>query len=153
MPLVVATCAKLDSKFAVIIPNQIAWFFSIRSRFSQLLRHPGIGGGSGHIHVDDLPRFQVDDEESKKRAEEKVWDLEKIAGPDLCGMIVQESSPVLSTWSFEANQLLMLLNGPFTHSNIELEQLTTDALRSPKPVICRYLFDQADRLGRDPWLI
>src|SRR2546426_43195 len=77
---------KTRLEFAVIIPNQIAWFFSIRSRFSQLLRHPGIGGGSGHIHVDDLPRFQVDDEESKKRAEEKVWDVEKIAGPDLCGM-------------------------------------------------------------------
>src|SRR6266700_532569 len=131
MPLVVATCAKLDSKFAVIIPNQIAWFFSIRSRFSQLLRHPGIGGGSCHIHVDDLPRFQVDDEESKKRAEEKVWDVEKIAGPDLCGMIVQESSPVLSTWSFEANQLHMLLNGPFTYSNIQLEEFPSNA-----PSIC-----------------
>ena len=132
---------KTRPEFAVIIPNQIAWFFSIRSRFSQLLRHPGIGGGSGHIHVDDLPRFQVDDEESKKRAEEKVWDVEKIAGPDLCGMIVQESSPVLSTWSFEANQLHMLLNGPFTYSNIQLEEFPSDALSSPEPVICRHLLD------------
>ena len=61
---------KTRPKFAVIIPNQISWFFPIRSRFSQLLRNPGISGRTGHIHMDDLPRFQVDDEESKKRTEE-----------------------------------------------------------------------------------
>jgi hypothetical protein len=77
-----------------------------------------------------LPRFQVDDEESKKRAEEKVWDVKKIAGPDVFCMIVQESSPVLSTWSFEANQLHMLLHGPFTYSNIQLEEFSSDALSS-----------------------
>ncbi len=132
---------KTLPEFAVIIPNQISWFFSIRSRFSQLLRNPGIGGRSGHIHVDDLSRFQVDDEESKKRTEEKVRDLEKIAGPNLCSMIVQESSPVLSTRSFEANWLHILLNGPFTYPNIQLEEFPTDALGPPEPVVCRHLLD------------
>ena len=65
-----ATCGrhtrKIRPEFAVIIPQQIAWGLPIWSCFSQLLRDPGIGGRSGHIHMDDLPRFQFDDEESKQ---------------------------------------------------------------------------------------
>jgi hypothetical protein len=130
MPLVVATYAKLDPNLLSLSRIKYRGFSPDGVASRSGTRHPGIGGGSGHIHVDDLPRFQVDDEESKKRAEEQVWDVEKIAGPDLCGMIVQESSPVLTTWSFEANQLHMLLNGPFTYSNIQLEEFPSDALSS-----------------------
>ena len=139
MPLVVATCAKLDPNLLSLSRIKYRGFspYGVASRSGT--RHPGIGGGSGHIHVDDLPRFQVDDEESKKRAEEKVWDLEKIAGPDVFCMIVQESSPVLSTWSFEANQFHMLLNGPFTYSNIQLEEFPSDALGYSELPRARYL--------------
>jgi len=35
----------------------------------------------------------------------------------------------------------MLLNGPFTYSNIQLEEFPSDALSSPEPVICRHLLD------------
>jgi hypothetical protein len=50
-------------------------------------------------------------------------------------MIVQESGPVLSTRSFEANWLHILLNGPFTHPNIQLEEFPTDALSTTPPKI------------------
>ena len=91
---------KTLPEFAVIISNQIARPFPIRSCFSQLLRHPGIGGRSRHIHVNHLPRFQVDDEEGEERTEEEITDLQEIAGPHLCRMIAQESPPILSTGLF-----------------------------------------------------
>ena len=72
---------KIRPKFAIIIPNQIAWPFSIRSRFPKLLRDPGIGRRSGHIHVDDLARRQLNDEKGKKRTEEEIGHLQKITGP------------------------------------------------------------------------
>ena len=64
----------------------------------------------------EIPGFQFDDEKGQKRSEEKISDLQKIAGPTLCGVIVQEGGPVLSTRSFEANVLPILLDGPFDFS-------------------------------------
>ena len=92
---------KTRPQFAVILPYQIVWFCSIRCCFSQLLRHPGIGGISGHIHVDDLARFQFDDKEGRKRTEEEGSRLQKIASPNLCRMIA-----VLATWYIRSE------NGP-----------------------------------------
>ncbi len=81
MPLVVATCAKLEPNLLSLSRINYRGFspYGVASRSGT--RNPGIGGRSGHIHVDDLPRFQVDDEESKKRTKEEVRDVEKIAGP------------------------------------------------------------------------
>jgi len=62
------------------------------------------------------PRLQFDEKESKEWTEEEVRDLEEIAGPHLCGMSAQERPPVLSTGSFWANRLHILLNGPFDFS-------------------------------------
>ncbi len=45
------------------------------------LRDPGIGRRSGHIHVDDLARRQLNDEKGKKRTEEEIGHLQKITGP------------------------------------------------------------------------
>jgi hypothetical protein len=70
-----------------LLPNQIGWCVSIRSCFAQLLRHPEIGRTSCHIHMDDLTRFQIDDEESKERTKEEGSRLQEIAGPHLCGMM------------------------------------------------------------------
>ncbi len=78
---------KIWPEFPIVIPNQICWCVSIRSCFAQLLRSPEIGRTSCHIHMDDLTRFQVDDEESKERTKEDVSDLQEIAGPNLCGII------------------------------------------------------------------
>src|SRR5712692_194996 len=152
MPLVVATRAKLDPNLRSLSRIKYRGFspYGVASRSGT--RNPGIAGRSGHIHVDDLSRFQVDDEESKKRTEEKVRDLEKIAGPNLCSMIVQESGPALSTRSFEANWLHIHLNGPFTHPNIQLEEFPTDAFSPPEPVVCRHLLDEGDRFERGPRL-
>jgi hypothetical protein len=68
-------------------------------------------------------------------------------------MIAQERFPVLPTGSFGASVLHVLLDGPFTHSNFQLEKLTTDALCSPESIVGCHFFDQADHLGREPRLV
>ena len=64
-----ATCCchlcKIRAEFPVIISNQIFGCLSIRSRLPQLLGDPGIGRRPRHIHVNDLARFEFDDEERK----------------------------------------------------------------------------------------
>src|SRR5260370_25936434 len=101
----------------------------MRSCLPQLLRNPEIRRRSRHIHMNHSPRLQFDEEKGKKRMEERVRDLQKITGPYLCHMIAQERFPALSTGSFWANLLHILLDGPFTHPNIQLEELTPNALR------------------------
>src|SRR5712692_7960911 len=127
---------KTRPEFAVIIPNEVFWPFPIRSRLPQLLRDPEIGRRSCHIHVDDLARLQLDDEESKDRTEEEIRHLQEITGPHLCSMIAQERFPVLSPGSFWANVPHILLDSPFTHPDIQLEEFSTDALCSPESVVC-----------------
>ena len=55
------TCCRYTSEagpeFAVVITNQVLGCLSIWGRFSQLLRHPGIGRGSCHAHMDHFTRL------------------------------------------------------------------------------------------------
>ena len=74
-----ATCCghlcKMLPEFAIIIPDQVGWGLPIRSGLPQLLRHPGIGRRSRHIHMDDLARLQFNDEKGKKRTKEEISHL------------------------------------------------------------------------------
>ncbi len=67
-----ATCCcyscKMLPEFAISIPDQICGRLPIWSSLPQLLRDPGIGGRARHIYMHDLARFDLDDEEGKKRA-------------------------------------------------------------------------------------
>jgi len=67
-------------------------------------------------------------------------------------MVAQERFPGLSTGSFGANLLHILLNRPFTDPNIQLEELATDTLGSPESVVCCHLLDQGDCLKGEPRL-
>ena len=75
------------SEFAIVVVNEIFGGLTIRRSFSQLLRYPRVGGRARHMHMDDLSRLQLDDEERKKRTEEEVSDLKEITSPHLCSMI------------------------------------------------------------------
>ncbi len=68
-------------------------------------------------------------------------------------MIAQKRFPVLSTGLFWTNRLHILLNRPFTHSNIQLEQLATDTLRPPQSVVRGHFLDQRNGLKREPRLL
>ena len=135
------------SEFAIVIVNEESGYLPIRRSLSQLLCDPCIGRSFRHTYMNHSPRFQLNDEERKERAEEEIGDLQKITGPYFCCMIAEKRFPVLSTGSFWANLSHIFLNSSFTHSNIQLEKLTPNALRSPESVVCCHLLDQADRLG------
>ena len=115
---------KIRPEFAIIIPNEIFRSLPVWSRFPKLVRYPLIGRRARHIDVDDFPRFQFDDEESKKRTEEEVSHLQEITGPHprhLCHMIVEKGLPTLSMGSFWANLPHILLNRAFTDIHIQFE--------------------------------
>ena len=132
---------KMRSEFPVVIPHQIFGRLPIRSCLPQLLRHPGISGRPRHIHMDDLPRLQLDNEEGEKGTKEEISDLQEITGPHLGRMIVEKGPPSLSTSASWMDLLHILLNGPFTHVNIQLEKFSTNTFRSPKSIVCRHFFD------------
>ena len=120
----VARCCytgETRSELAVIISNKVLGSLPIRCRFSQLLCYPAVDRGLRHTYVDDFARFQLDDEERKERAEEEVSDLQKIACPDLCRVIVQEGPPVLSPWSRRAHVPQVFLDRAFAHANIQFQ--------------------------------
>src|SRR5260370_23433654 len=127
MPLVAATRAKLGPNLRSV--SRMRYFgvspYGVASRIGT--RNPEIRRRSRHIHLNHSPRLQFDEEKGKKRTEEEIHDLQKITGPYLCRMIAQDDFPALSTGSFWANLLHILLDGPFTHLNIQLEQLTSNA--------------------------
>jgi len=67
-------------------------------------------------------------------------------------MIAHECSPGLPTDAFWASLPHILLDGPFTHANIQFEKFATDTLCSPESVVGCHLLNQGNRLGRKLWL-
>lgn len=96
--------------------------------------------------MDHFSRLQFDDEKGEERAEEEVSDLQEIAGPNLSSMIVQECRPILSSRSRDAHLPHIFLDRSLTYANIQLEQLTTNALGSPELVVLGHCLDQGDGL-------
>src|SRR5258708_37963185 len=132
-----------------MITDEILRSLAIRSRLPQLLCGPSVGRSARHTYVEDFPRFQFDEEKRKERPKEEISDLEKIASPDFSGMIAEEGRPLLPSWAREANFPHVFLNRAFAHANTQLEQLASDALRSPEPIVPCHLLDQCDRLRRE----
>jgi len=141
--------SETGSKLAIVITDEILRSLAIRSRLPQLLCGPSVGRSARHTYVDDFPRFQFDEEKRKERPKEKISDLEKIASPDFTGMIAQEGRPLLPSWATVANVPHVFLDRAFAHTNTQFEQLTSDALRSPEPIVPCHLLDQCDRLWRE----
>jgi hypothetical protein len=129
-----ATCGcysrETGSELTIIIANEIFRRLSIGSRLPQLLCSPSVGRRACHTDVDDFPRFQFNEEKRKERTKEEVGDLEKIAGPNISSVIMEESRPLLPSWSMQANLPHVFLDRSFAHANIQLEQLASNALSS-----------------------
>jgi len=81
--------------------------------------------------------------------EDEICDWEKVASPDVFGMVVQEGGPVLSSWSCGANLPHVLLNGPLAHVNAQPKSFATDPLCSPQSFIPCHLLDQRYGLSGD----
>ncbi len=105
--------SETGSKLAIIITDEILRRLSKRSCLSQLLCGPRVGRRARHTDMDHFPRFQLDDEERKKRTKEQVSNLEEIAGPDLSPVIMQKRPPALPRWARHTHAPHVLLDRPF----------------------------------------
>ena len=109
---------------AVIVTHQIPRLLSKRRGLLQLLGDPRIGWMPGHSDMHNFARAELDDDEGKERPKAEVRDLEKVASPDLGGMVVQEGSPGLTCPLRLSSVPYVLLDGPLTHPDAQLDQLT-----------------------------
>jgi hypothetical protein len=80
--------------------------------------------------MDHSPRFQFDNEEGEQRAEEEGSRWEKVTGPDLLNMSVQEGRLVLSVRSSPTHVSHVLLDRAFADVKPQLEEFAADSLRS-----------------------
>src|SRR6266851_1231484 len=90
MPLTARNASETGSKLAIMIADEILRRLAIRSRLPQLLSGSSVGRSARHTDVDDFPRFQVNDEKRKERPKEEIGDLEKIAGPPISSVIMED---------------------------------------------------------------
>src|SRR5258707_3589885 len=67
-------------------------------------------------------------------------------------MIMEESRPLLPSWTRRTNLPSIFLDRAFAHANTQLEQLTSDALSSPEAIVACHLLDQCNRFWREPRL-
>jgi hypothetical protein len=100
---------EFQPEFAMSVPHQVSWSFSIRSRLSQLLCHPGIRRRSGHIHMKDLTRLPFDEEEGEKWTQEEVRYRQEIASPYVFCMMAQKGLAGLATRALWTDLLHLLL--------------------------------------------
>lgn len=113
--------SETGSKLAIIITNEILRHLSKRSCLSQLLCNPSVGRRARHTDKDHFPRFQLDDEERKKRTKEQVSHLEEVTGPNLSPMIAQKRPPALPHWARQTHAPHVLLDCPFADVHIQLQ--------------------------------
>ena len=66
-----------------------------RGGLSELLGDPGVSGMGGDGSMHNAPGGELDDDEDEEGSEEEVVDLCEIAGPNLIGVVPQESAPIL----------------------------------------------------------
>jgi len=83
---------ETGSKLAIIITDEILRCLFKRCGLPQLLCSPSVGRRARHTDMDHFPRFQLDDEERKKRTKEQISHLEEIAGPNLSHDCAETSS-------------------------------------------------------------
>jgi len=135
---------------AIVSTDEILRSHAIGSGLPKLLGGPSVGGISCDAHVDHSPRVEFDNEEGKQRAEEEVSHWEKVTGPDLLSMGVQEGLPGLSMWSCSAYSSHVLLNGALADADAYLEQFASDPLCSPQSVVPCHLLNQGHRFRGNP---
>jgi hypothetical protein len=79
-----------------------------------------------------------------ERSKEEIGNLQEVARPDLCGVIVQKGCPFLSSWPGSADSPHVLLNGSLADTNAQFQEFPTNPLSTPKPILPRHLSDQCD---------
>jgi hypothetical protein len=88
----------------------------------------------------------LNDNENKERSEEEVVGLDKVAGPDMGNMVLQECRPGLTGRRRIVTPIHVLLNGSFADADAQLEQFATNSFCDPGQVLGRHLPNQINGL-------
>jgi hypothetical protein len=80
--------------------------------------------------VDNFPRFEFDDEESKKRPEEQVTHLQAYHSPDSFRVMAQKRPPILSHCTRVTCVPHVFLDRAFADAKVQFEQLALDTFGS-----------------------
>ena len=135
------------------VANQKPRAFPKRRRFAELLGNPVITRRARDAEMNHTSRTQLDHKENEDRSEEQVIRLQKVTSPYLVRVIGQKCRPRLAlAFGRQTTPRLahILLHRPFADLASQLAQLITDPRCSPQPVLNRHLFDQGNRLWRNP---
>src|SRR5215467_3961084 len=91
-------------KLGITITDEILRTHAIGSGFANLLCRPSIRRRACHADVDHSPRVQFDNEKGEQRSEKEIRDRQKIAGPGLLGLSMNERPPPLPSWPSGTDQ-------------------------------------------------
>ena len=71
--------------------------------------------------MDDLPRFQLEEEEGEERSKEEINDLQEVTRPDLSCVVAQKGRPSLALRLLGTNRPHVLLNGALADSQAQFQ--------------------------------
>jgi len=138
------------SELLVPVSDQEPGRRALRGRVSQLLSGPLLRGVPRGRDMDDSTRSLVHQEEEEQRPEEQVVSLHEVAAPDVVGVVLDEGRPRLAATATLANGAHVLLHGPLTDRDAQLQELAPNPFGTPQPVLGSHVPDQGDGLGGDP---
>ena len=81
--------------------------------------------------VDHSPGSQFDNNEDVYHAEQQIMGLQKVARPDVMGVIMKEGCPILLRFSRWSRLTYIFLHGPLADPNTQFEQFTANPLCAP----------------------
>lgn len=96
----------------------------------------------GHSGVDNTTSLQFNDDEDVERPEQQIVDNGEIAGPDVTGVMFEESGPGLTRFSTPFRHVS--LHRPFADFDAQLEQFAANALRTPEAILGCHSSDNID---------
>ena len=97
--------------------------------------------------MDNAARLQFNDDEDVERPEQQIVDNGEIAGPDVAGVIPEESRPGLTGLS--ASLRHVSLDRSLADFDAQLEQFAANAFRTPQTILVRHLSDKVDGFLRN----
>src|ERR1700687_3942487 len=100
-----------------------------------------------HSERDHAARGKFDDEKDKESAKSEIDDRQKITGPNVVRMVMQEHSPRLIGFSRWLDPPQVTLDGALGNLDAQLEKFPTDAFRSPQWILLGPLLNQRDGLS------
>ena len=104
---------EMRAILVVSITDEILGALAPRRGLPQLLGHPVIAGSAGYRDVNDATSVQFDDDKDEDWAKQQVVDGGEVTGPDVLGVVFQESTPGLTAGGGWSELVDVFMDGTF----------------------------------------